>query len=328
MYYFIINPHSRSGKGRKIWEQVKKQLDRSNIRCDRDQETEGKRPLSPVPYEAFMTERPGHATELAAFLTSPSHPDRDEKILVVLGGDGTLNEVINGISMSAPVTLGYIPSGSGNDFSRGMKLPKNPERALHRLLRSDRVRVIDYGILSYTAGRPAHRRFLVSSGIGYDAEVCQNLFFTRLKGFFNRLHMGKLVYLIIGIKRIVLCKSSDGCLTLDGVKKVNLKKIRFVSSHIQKYEGGGFRFAPKADPADGYLDLCVVSGVSRLRLTALLAASLVGKHGSFKGVRSYSCREASLHTEKPMTVHVDGEICGRQTDISLRCVEQKVRFLV
>lgn len=311
MYYFIINPHSRSGKGLGIWQQARKYLDRNN-----------------VPYEAYTTEYPGHATELAAFLTSPRHPDAAPKTIVVLGGDGTLNEVLNGISMSASVTLGYIPSGSGNDFSRGMKLPGKPGKALERLLRSKRIRTVDYGILSYTDGRPAHRRFMVSSGAGYDADVCQNLFSTRLKKFFNWLHMGKLVYLIIGIKRIILCKSSDGCLVLDGVKKIKLKKIRFLSSHIHKCEGGGFRFAPKADPADGYLDLCVVSGVGKLKLTLILAASLVGKHGLCKGVRTYSCREASLHTEKPLVVHVDGEICGRQTDISLRCVEQKVRFLI
>ncbi len=311
MYYFIINPHSRSGKGLGIWQQIRRRLDQER-----------------VPYEFYLTERPGHATELAATLTSPRHPDGEPKTIVALGGDGTLNEVLNGLSMSVPVTLGYIPSGSGNDFSRGMKLPQNSGKALHWLLRSKKVRSIDYGILSYTDGRPAHRRFLVSSGAGYDAEVCQNLFITRLKKFFNRLHMGKLVYLVIGVKRIVLCKSVDGCLVLDGVKKINLKKIRFISSHIQKYEGGGFRFAPKADPADGYLDLCVVSGVSRLRLTAILAASLVGKHTHLKGVRTFSCREASLHTEKPLLVHVDGEICGRQTDISVRCVEQKVRVLV
>lgn len=310
MYYFIVNPHSRSGKGLGIWHKIQKQLDRDEI-----------------PYTVHMTESPGHATQLAARLTSARCEDQTPKNIIVLGGDGTLNEVLNGLSMSASVTLGYIPSGSGNDFSRGMKLPRNAQKALQRLLCAKRIRSLDYGILSYTDGRPSHRRFLVSSGIGYDADVCQNLFSTCLKKWFNRLHMGKLVYLFIGIKRIVLCKSADGCLTLDGVKKISLKKIRYISSHIQKYEGGGFQFAPKADPADGYLDLCVVSGVSRLRLTFLLAASLVGKHVCCKGVRTYSCREASLHTERPLLVHVDGEICGKQTDISLRCVEKKVRFL-
>ncbi|MCI8550519.1 MAG: diacylglycerol kinase family lipid kinase [Lachnospiraceae bacterium] len=310
MYYFIVNPHSRSGKGLGIWNRLKKQLDQDSI-----------------PYEVYMTERMGHATEIAGFLTSPRHPDKTPKTIIALGGDGTLNEVLNGISMSAAVTLGYIPSGSGNDFSRGMKLPRSSEKALTKLLHTKRIRVIDYGILSYTDGRPAHRRFIVSSGIGYDAEVCQNLFFTRLKKLFNWLHMGKLVYLVIGVKQIILCRSTDGCLVLDGVKKVNLKKIRFISSHIQKYEGGGFRFAPKADPADGYLDLCVVSGVSRLRLTWLLAASLMGKHVHCKGVRTYSCREASIHTDQPLSVHADGESCGRQTDISIRCVERKVSFL-
>ena len=269
MYYFIVNPHSRSGKGLRVWQKIQKRLDRDKIL-----------------YEANMTEYQGHATELAAFLTSGRHEDPAPKTIVVLGGDGTLNEVLNGLSMSTAVTLGYIPSGSGNDFSRGMKLPKSPEKALRRLLSSKKIRLIDYGILSYTDGCPAHRRFLVSSGAGYDAGVCQNLFTTRLKKVFNQFHMGKLVYLVIGIKQIVLCKSADGCLTLDGVKKMNLKKIRFISAHIQKSEGGGFRFAPKADPADGYLDLCVVSGVSKLRLTVLLAAALIGKHCGMKGVRT------------------------------------------
>ena len=310
MYYFIVNPHSRSGKGMNIWNRLKERLDREE-----------------VSYEAYLTERPGHAVELAAMLTSPHHEDTDPKNIVVLGGDGTLNEVLNGLSMSAPVSLGYIPSGSGNDFSRGMKLPRNPEKALEFLLDSQRIRTIDYGILSYGKERPVHRRFIVSSGIGYDADVCQSLLSSRLKKLLNQLHIGKLVYLVIGIKRILLCKSADGCLMLDGVKKVNLKRIRFISSHIQKFEGGGFRFAPKADPSDGYLDLCVVSGVSKLRLTGLLLASLVGRHTSCSGVRTYACREASLHTEKPLFVHTDGEVLGKQTDIVVRCVEKKIKFI-
>ena len=257
MYRFIVNPNSRSGKSRELWEKLKDRLDRAH-----------------VPYT------------------------REPDTLVVLGGDGTLNEVINGLSVSAPLTLAYIPSGSGNDFSRGMGIPRRPEKALELILGSSRVRYVDYGILScQTSGQPLHRRFLVSSGAGYDAEVCRNIFTTKLKPFLNRLHLGKLSYLLIGIKQIILCRGADGCLTIDGVKKLPLKQIRFISAHIQKYEGGGFCFAPGADPADGLLELCVVSGISRLKLTLLLAASLFGKHTSFKGVRTYSCKEASLSSQ-------------------------------
>ncbi len=310
MYYFIVNPNARSGRGLSIWNKLKERLEKEKI-----------------PYEAYLTEHTGHATELAAKLTSSRHQDPSPKTIVALGGDGTLNEVLNGISLSSPVTLGYIPSGSGNDFSRGMRLSRNPEKAMDQLLKSENCRYLDYGILSYMSDHPSHRRFIVSSGIGYDADVCQNLFTTKLKKTFNQLHMGKLIYLFIGIKRIVLCKSTNGYLLLDGVKKINLKKIRFISSHIQKFEGGGFRFAPKADPCDGYLDLCVVSGVSRLRLTLLLLASLAGRHVCCNGVRTYACREAAIHTEEPLLVHADGESCYGQTDISVRCVERKIRFL-
>ncbi len=307
MYRFIVNPNSRSGKSRELWEKLKDRLDREQ-----------------VPYTAYLTEYAGHARRLAETLSARREPDT----LVVLGGDGTLNEVINGLSVSAPLTLAYIPSGSGNDFSRGMGIPRRPEKALERILGSSRVRYVDYGILScQTSGQPLHRRFLVSSGAGYDAEVCRNIFTTGLKPFLNRLHLGKLSYLLIGIKQIVLCRGADGCLTIDGVKKLPLKQIRFISAHIQKYEGGGFCFAPGADPADGLLELCVVSGVSRLKLTLLLTASLFGKHTSFKGVRTYSCKEASLSSGRPIQVHTDGEDCGLQTEISFHCERRKLRFL-
>lgn len=310
MYYFIVNPNSRSGKGLEIWNKLKGQLEKGGI-----------------PYKAYLTEHTGHAADFAAELTSPKHEDTSPKTIIALGGDGTLNEVLNGLCLSSSVTLGYIPSGSGNDFSRGMKLSRNPEKALKRLLKSDHYRYIDYGILSYMSDHPSHRRFIVSSGIGYDADVCQNLFTTKFKKIFNQLHIGKLIYLVIGIKRIVLCKSSNGYLILDGEKRINLKQIRFISSHIQKYEGGGFCFAPKADPSDGYLDLCVVSGVSRIGLTFLLIASLFGKHVCCNGVRTFSCREAVIHSDLPLTVHTDGETYCGQTDISVRCEEKKIKFL-
>ena len=78
---------------------------------------------------------------------------------------------------------------------------------------------------------------------------------------------------------------------------------------------------------DGCLDLCVVSGSSRLRLTFLLLASLFGKHIYCNGVRTYTCREVSIHTDLPLLVHADGESCYGQTDISIRCEEKKLRFI-
>ena len=311
MYYFIVNPNSRSGKGLEIWNRLKTKLEQKQI-----------------PYRAYLTEHTGHAAELAAEISSPRFEDPEAKVLVALGGDGTLNEVVNGLSLSHSVSLAYIPCGSGNDFARGMKLAKTPEKLLNRLLDGGECRYIDYGILTYMKEHPSHRRFVVSAGIGFDADVCRNMFTTKLKGTLNRLHIGKLAYLLIGIKRIVLCKSADGVLTLDGIKKMRLHRIRFISFHNQKFEGGGFRFAPAAIPDDGYLNLCIVSGVSRLGLTKILLASLSGKHTLCNGVRSYTCKEAQLQIDQPLEVHADGESCFPQTEISVRCERQRLRLIL
>ena len=105
---FIINPNSRSQRGRAIWEEVQKELEKSQIK-----------------YEIYLTERRKNATAIAAMLTA----DQEEKTLVVLGGDGTVNEVLNGIQNFENVLLGDIPIGSSNDFARGMKIPKDPVKA-------------------------------------------------------------------------------------------------------------------------------------------------------------------------------------------------------
>lgn len=311
MYYFIVNPHSRSGKGLDIWNKLKLILNEKN-----------------VPYEVYLTEHVGHATKLTAAISSPSFQDQEEKTIVALGGDGTLNEVLNGLRISSNITLGYIPSGSGNDFCRGMKLSKNPRRALKHMLDNPQYGFLDYGIVSYNDdGVPSHKRFIVSSGLGFDADVCANLLCSPLKKALNTLNLGKLSYVFIGIKRIILCKGASGYIIIDEEKKIPLKKIRFISFQNMKYEGGGFCFAPKAVPDDGMFNICCVSDCSKLHLTKILIAGLFGRHESIQGVRSYFARHASIHLDSPYVVHTDGEIIERQIDISVQSECKKIRFV-
>lgn len=102
MYYFIVNPGSRTGEGRKIW-----------------QETEAILTEKRISYEVHFTDHKYHASELTRALCAKGEPFT----LVVLGGDGTLNEVLQGITEPSLVTLGYIPTGSGNDFAKGCQMP-------------------------------------------------------------------------------------------------------------------------------------------------------------------------------------------------------------
>ena len=109
MYYFIINPHSKSGYGMSIWKRAEAIL----------KERE-------VSYEARFTEYTGHAKKLAEQIANLSRPCT----LGVLGGDGTLNEVINGLAETdfSHITLGYLPTGSGNDFARALNLSCDVEK--------------------------------------------------------------------------------------------------------------------------------------------------------------------------------------------------------
>lgn len=308
MYYFIVNPNSRSGRGSNIWKKLEKRLNRLGVE-----------------YEAYLTQKPGDAVSFAAELTEGC---KDSRIIVIVGGDGTVNEVLNGLAFCAPVTLGYIPAGSGNDLARSLKLPKKPARCLKKILNPKYHKQLDYGVLSYGKEEVAHRRFMVSAGIGFDAAVCHNLLYSKAKMILNKLHLGKLSYLVIGLKQLILACPTKGYLLLDGVQKVEFNHIYFVAAHIHPYEGGGFRFAPKADPMDGKLDICVVHHSAKVKLIPVLLSALLGRDTKHQGVRRYTCQEAEIHTDKIMPVHVDGESCFCQKDLQIRCIEKKIRIIV
>ncbi|HET7480790.1 MAG TPA: acylglycerol kinase family protein, partial [Rubrobacteraceae bacterium] len=112
--------------------------------------------------EVLNTERPDHATELAALA--------GDRLVVAAGGDGTVNEVINGLSPGA--TLGILPLGTANVLARELGLPRNPEAACHRILKGDHSR-IDLGVATNREG--AERRFACMAGVGFDASVVRTV---------------------------------------------------------------------------------------------------------------------------------------------------------
>ena len=307
MYNFIVNPKAGSGKGLKIWKAIARYMDSPNIE-----------------YEVFLTEGIGDARTAARRLTD-SHDE--PRYIIAVGGDGTMNEVLDGVSFHGPLSLGYIPAGSGNDLARSLRMPGRTIKCLKKQLAPRHFTMIDYGVLTYGNQEVSHRRFLVSAGIGFDAAVCQDALSSRCRQRLNRLGMGKLSYILIGIHQFFKCKSCKGYILLDGVKKVEFNNILFISCHIQPSEGGGFLFAPRADGSDGKLNICVMSHGTRTKLIPVLLSALIGRRRP-KGVRTYECREVSIHTEAALPVHADGESCGFQTDIQASCIARKVRMMI
>lgn len=308
MLYFIVNPNAGNGRGGKIWGRLERRLR-----------------FSGVEYQAMITEAPGDSQHYIRQLTDNSH---EPLLIVAVGGDGTFNEVLNGLPFSGQVTLGYIPTGSDNDLARCLGLPGSPRRCLKKLLKSQGRRTLDYGVLTYEAGTPVHRRFLVSSGIGYDAAVSHALLNTRSKGRLRFPHRGRFGYVLMGLRQIFRTKPVSGYLMLDGVKRVEFNHIYFVTAHILPYKGRGFCFAPKADASDGLLEVCVFHQSSRWKLIPALRDISLGRVRSHAGLRTFRCQELQVHLDSPMPVHTDGESCFCQTDITMHCIKQKLRVVV
>lgn len=303
MYNFIVNPKARSHQGIAVWKNLKKILD------DRD-----------IEYKEFLTKGPDYAKKVANRLTENpnAHP-----IIIVLGGDGTLNEVLNGICFVENVTLGYIPIGSSNDFARGMGITSDPEMMLENIITNPQYTYIDYGIAKIGN---VSKRYIVSAGIGYDAGVCYETNYSSIKTILNRLKLGKFTYIVIALKQLVAQPKVKADICIDD-KVVHLNKMILLATHIQKYEGGGLMFCPRADYADGILDICTANNIPKLKILLALPTAYKGNHTRFKGIETHTCKRIRVTCDKPLYVHTDGEAFVLKKDNSNVVMHQEITFM-
>jgi YegS/Rv2252/BmrU family lipid kinase len=267
----------------------------------------------------------GHATELASKICSEYSGIKN---IIVIGGDGTINEVINGIRDFKEVLLGYIPSGSSNDLARSLRIPKDPLEALANILKPTKFKYQDYGVITFSDIKLSPRRFACSSGIGYDANVCHEVQYSSLKKALNRIGAGKLVYFAIAFKQLLATKPVNATVIVDGIKKDTYKNVLLVSSMIHKYEGGGLLMAPHANPCDGKLSVCLVHGLSKVKAFLLLPTIITGAHIKYKGVEAFHCSEIEIITDKVTSVHTDGEVPSVCSHIKVACIPGQIRMIL
>lgn len=305
--YFIINPRSQTGKGKRIWTQeIKPWLEEHQYR-----------------YKAFLTHYSGHCTQIVRQLCEYA---KKPLTLIILGGDGTLNEAVNGLYNTEQVTLAYIPTGSSNDFARAY-LPRRcaPVERLKSILDEKHEAWLDCGVVKAPGKKP--KRFIVSSGIGYDAYITDEALHSKIKNVLNFIHLGKLTYMLIAIDKLLRIQPQTVSITLDGSRFFHLDKLYFAASHNLPYEGGGFKFAPKAVPDDGQLDLCIVHGISKPGLACKLLFAFKGKHVRFKGIENIRYKHMKLVLEHPYAVHTDGETYHPRKEIEVWCEAGKIHFI-
>ncbi len=325
MYYVIVNPASKSGRGKKIWAGLEPVFIQNGIA-----------------YKVIFSKGTGHVTRIVSKLTAPERLPADAAPvnLIILGGDGTMNEALQGISDFGRIRLGYIPTGSSNDLARDLALPKNPALILQTILKGETVRTMDIGTLTYGCTEDASsaasvsetasvRRFAVSCGIGFDAAVCQEALASRFKNTLNRLGLGKLTYLSIALKQLIAARSVSCDIYLDHAKEpVHLNHFLFTAFMIHRYEGGGFQFCPMADASDGILDLCAVGRIPKPVILLALPTAFWGKHYIFPSIRHYAASQVTLRASAPLWVHTDGEVSRKSDCITVTCTKQQLRLMM
>lgn len=307
MYHFLINPASRSGRGRKIWqEQIEPRLIAEHAE-----------------YCPHFSEKAGDVTRLAQEILASA--GALPATIIILGGDGTVNESLQGISDFSEVILGYIPTGSSNDLARDLRIPKDPLKALELVLRGDSARPMDLGTVTYPDG--SSRRFCVSCGIGFDAAVCQEALNSKIKNTMNKIGLGKLTYLGIALKQLFAAKAVSGKLILEDKAEIDIRNMLFTACMLHRFEGGGFMFAPDADAEDGILDMCAVGGISKLLILRALPTAFKGKHYRFQGISPYKARRLVIETSSPLWVQTDGEVTRKSSQITVECEQGRVLFI-
>ncbi|MBN1402283.1 MAG: YegS/Rv2252/BmrU family lipid kinase, partial [Anaerolineae bacterium] len=251
--------------------------------------------------------------------------------VVAAGGDGTYQEVINGVlaaaEQGAASTVGVIPVGSGCDFAYSVGVPSDLEGACARLARGQ-TKLVDLGRVTVDAplaGAPPSRYFDNTVGMGFDGvvtEECQK--FKRLRGM--------ALYLPAVLKTVFVSlrpARAEITFRVNGSAPERIQSTVLMATVCNgPREGGGFFIAPEARSDDGLLDMCIADMVPRLRILSLIPHFIKGTHVDKPNVRMAQCTHVAIESPDPMIAHADGEmICTEAHRIECEILPAKVRVV-
>jgi diacylglycerol kinase (ATP) len=285
---FIVNPHAGKGSTRSTWPLIES-LARDRIGT----------------FEAYMTKGPGDAITLAKNAVA-----ENVSLLVGVGGDGTLNEVVNGFmthedAIRSDVILGFIPNGTGCDFVRTVSIPQDIEQAVN-LLASGPVRIIDLGLLEFKDqdGHDRCRYFHNIASFGLGGEVARRVNrTTKTLGPFISFMWATLVSILLcGKKRIWIGIDKD-----DDKKEMIVWNVAIANG---QYQGGGMWVAPNASMCDGLLNITIVGDLSIPEVFLNLSRLYNGRICDIDNVVSVTGKKAAAISNDRVFIEVDGEQPG------------------
>lgn len=285
-WFTIVNPNAGNGKGKKDWERISGLFHKSDI-----------------PVYARFTEKKGEAIGL----TRDSLAEGYRKFISV-GGDGTLNEIVNGIFTqdSCPtkdVVMGMIPVGTGNDWGRMFGIPLVYEGAV-KVIKDNKIMPHDVGTITYFSSDGQQKRYFMNiAGVGFEAVVVQKTNKQKDKG-----RSSQAVYFYNLLSSLISYRRPYINITIDG--KTVFTKAFSVNVGNGRYCGGGMRQTPDALPDDGLLDITVIKDMGRIEVIKALKILYDGTILSHPKIDGYRSNNLKITSETALYAEADGESLG------------------
>ena len=291
-HFVIVNPVAGHGRCGRLFRGVRRELTRRGL-----------------DFDFHYTNEPLEAPDVAKMVIEEGFTD-----IVAMGGDGTINEVVNGmLDTGSDLPLAVIPAGSGNDFARMNRIPLDPVKAIDVLL-GGRHALTDVGSVN------ADQYFVNGLGIGLDAQVAKDV----QSSTHSR---GAAAYLAAAIRQAfrfdafpITLRSQDWHQTFSCIS-LGIANGRYV--------GGGFQMAPRARVNDGLLDVCIVEDMPKAKRIVSLPKARKGTHLALPAVTYRQLKEVEVSSSGKLVAHIDGEPYRLPTEsFHVRLCPQCLRLVV
>jgi YegS/Rv2252/BmrU family lipid kinase len=298
----LVNPNAGKGRGQKDWEKISALLKKEDIL-----------------FTVKFTERKGHAIDLTLKAISEGY-----RKIITVGGDGTLNEVVNGTftnSSCSPtdIILALIPVGTGNDWGRMFGIPLDYEKAV-KIIREQKILLHDVGRISfYNDDEKKERYFINIAGLGFESVVVRKTNLQKDKG-----HGGKLIYFYNLLTSLLSYKNTRAEIIIDG--EVIHADVFSLNVGNGRYCGGGMRQTPRALPDDGLLDVTIINGMGKFEIIRNLKILYDGTILQHPKIDGYKCKNIKVTSKVAMYAEADGESLG-QTPAEFNIIPDGIKIV-
>jgi len=280
----IVNPAAGAGKTARRWPEIRSLLKQIGLKFEHD-----------------ITEAPGHAIELVKDAVGKGY-----QLIVSVGGDGTINEVVNGLYFTGSlnkVAMGIIGTGTGGDYIRTVGVPRDYVQACEHLMHPSKT-IVDLGMVEYlNDGNVKKRLFANFGGLGFDAEIVR-------KVTIKYKSLGATPSYLLGIFTTLLTYSNRE-MTLEFDGKTEQHKVCTIMMNNGKYGGGSMFIAPNADLTDGLFDVVIIGDVSKPDLLYSLPRVYKGTHLTHPKISVRRVKQIKVNCREGLAMQADGELLGQ-----------------